>query len=731
MFGIKVNGEFLSLPGSYSISYNIKNPIFETEFIEGDFSFNFRIPTKFNNRILGYPEIINNSGLRDVTFDCELFLGNTFWQRGILIIKNGNKKSISVSINSAAGEFNVKTAAKGMNEIDYEVSGQIPESFRYLLVMPYSVPGNSTADDIFVDIDSGSFIYTQLFVISLENTLSLLAGQINADTGAHEFVAESKAAGYDPVTGNQLGFIYIHNETFGDKQGVTLTLTYSGLGGGIYMDDWMTQIDNDSLPIGLEEAIQQHMTYHLDWERNGINNYRLFFDKRQYVFPEFLNDNAFNGQAEFSGAVEDVQRGNLYNSGTQKYIYEHSISLATPFPFVEYVLTRILKDSDYELSGTAFNDEEIKNLVIYNNYTLDNVSDVLPDTLIGDIIDFDNHVSTFQCGDFFKGLKNMFAWAVFFDSNASKCRIFLIKDILNDPDYEDWTDKAEPYNDSDVNDETETNGFLFTFTFDSSDEYTSTRIKAIDSFTQKPAVIRDSNLPTSGNEAGDIRLILLDNDWVIVNTQVGPQTWRFLSEFLLDHKIANGLNIITSQISPVFLKLHPFYEPGTIDLDTLIPIVKQPVTTVMGGLDNPGFMPRITFWRGKFQDLSAKDYPLASYDVYDEDFNKIADYAIKWDGEFGLINTWWKEYIQWKINTRLITHMIRLSKTDLLNLKLWKKIRIDGIDYLIKSLKITFTETETDFVIAEADLSTVGIGTRFLDDIVTIYEDQPESSPPE
>jgi hypothetical protein len=165
------------------------------------------------------------------------------------------------------------------------------------------------------------------------------------------------------------------------------------------------------------------------------------------------------------------------------------------------------------------------------------------------------------------------------------------------------------------------------------------------------------------------------------------------SEFLNDLEFDEENNLIQPCLGPMGMTLSQYIarEPART-WEAVIPNLSAVGTSIYNDLDNK-YTPQLLFYRGLQDDGNADDYPMASYDVYDYAFTKIANYALRWDGDYGLVKTWWTEYINFRQNTRLVTRKAKLGEKELRDPKPWLKKRIDRVNAFYKQIRFVLTET--------------------------------------
>lgn len=83
---------------------------------------------------------------------------------------------------------------------------------------------------------------------------------------------------------------------------------------------------------------------------------------------------------------------------------------------------------------------------------------------------------------------------------------------------------------------------------------------------------------------------------------------------------------------------------------------------------------RLLFWRGMQPDAEGDLYPLATHGRYNYAGTEVGAYSLDWQGDGGLYDAWWKEYIKLIITGRTVTVPMRLNIQDILNLRQWTQI---------------------------------------------------------
>jgi len=711
MIGIKYNGQFLEMPSRYSLNMVENNSMFDFSAIEGDFSYSFSLPLTDKNKILlDFPEVIENNLSMGKEFAIELFLDSDFWKYATMVTGKvadvkliDQLQSIEVTLKSGPGEFVTKLAKKPLKEIDYNCYERIPEAYRYYLTLIGGLPSAvQVTDNIYVDLYVGGSHYTYTKFCtnkSLHLNVKVLCDQINADTADHGCTASYLKFLTDPVTGMQRCFFYIRQTEFINKATYAVfTVTFNNYPDPVHLTDINTPIDNDFSTDFF--PLQYHMNNLLLWPF-----YRDFFTACNYAFPYMANRN-WGGDTVKEGFTlpADVEVNTFLAGSYIMALNDAPWQQAIPFPFVVYILQKMVAELGYSLTGSLANDWDFNKLILENVVALDMLEEFENDyvaisAMFGHKIDIKNHVGKITCSDLLLSLKATFGAVYDFSAKDKALVMTTIKEILLRKEYENWTAKAGKAIEKYPNDY---DGITFRFTFDSGDEELSNSNSDITKYTLKEAVNTKADLPSTGNKKNDLRKVLDHNFWYLwqfvgFGTPGAHYEWVEQGEAMNDLKIANGVLEITSGLSPAAIFKGQYVEsmrgghPFGDVVKTVMPVAKQPGCSFYFDFWSD-YVPKLLFWRDVQKDGDNNDYPMASMDVWDYDMNRLGTYAIKWDGTYGLVAFLLQEWIDFLKGTKAVTFPLYLSKWDLLHLDMLKKKMIDRNMYFLERLELNFTE---------------------------------------
>ncbi len=394
-----------------------------------------------------------------------------------------------------------------------------------------------------------------------------------------------------------------------------------------------------------------------------------------------------------------------FGSGNKK-IYRHE--MVSPF-----VKVSVLMDKAFELLGMAVDNQwqtndELKMLYVYN--TFNSFERQWPSH-----IDLSKHVPRLKLNEGIKDICATFCVGIFPDLIKKKILLLPLKELLKRPHDADWTDKklVGYKNSGDVN-------------IPSDIKYEGSNIPDIDT-TAFPS-FKDFTPPfgsypwlpygKSFLEAFSAYVDQLDD----VNSNIPLRTDRYT--FFNNMYVGGAGETIELKAKPLpfdvsrahfFVKLSHLDDYGcpylSIDaqgsgtyykysldgdpLDENGNIVSEfgeghTMVTADNTIDSISLM----FFRGMIQTVdnqgSTVSVPWASNNAYNPTVEDTTfEYSLHLDGEKGLFQKFWKEWIEFLRNKKTVTMPLLLNINDILNLKEYHKVRVGNQHYFIKELDVT------------------------------------------
>jgi hypothetical protein len=310
-----------------------------------------------------------------------------------------------------------------------------------------------------------------------------------------------------------------------------------------------------------------------------------------------------------------------------------------------------------------------------------------------------NHLPEINCGEFLHEVERLTASKIFIDESSRSCRVIFLKNILKSTDITDVSEFAGEVTDQAL---AKQEGYKLEFTAPGEDEYWSDRVKELtDVMTIKDPVATYAALPMTENSVNDVRLVTFNNcyyRYYEINF-LNSAGWEFYSENLLKLQEGEGKFSIQTKFSPVLIENYAHFNP----IMSFPRCDKEGQFIVMGEGKYEDF--RLFFYRGQYSvqvyytnHYETELWPLTTIDVYNPIGVKIttANLALKWDGEYGLFNQLYKEWIDLMVNHyREETRFVDWPKWMLNSFSWWKKYRINHMNYLVKSIDIELTPSNT------------------------------------
>ena len=407
---------------------------------------------------------------------------------------------------------------------------------------------------------------------------------------------------------------------------------------------------------------------------------------------------------------------------------------ATPYPSVQYVLSQLLSNNGFSLSGNFFHDEEVQRLMLFSNHLDYIVADhIYKATVAMQGVSLNNVMPANEINKFLLGLAKMFCLGIYTDSRSGNVELITRNSILDTAYAMDLTDKASPDYDIEKN---ETTGFILKYSFQ--DSLADDEFEELDEPNLKPSVFDFNSLPTSQlvTSHNDVRLVKQSQNYYKANVDINQNvSWEFVTQNFI--KKTHGKEGDREEISfdDVTCMLEyrgtdPYFDGNEDynDFDNFpqaTPSRKwvtpwtnvEPRTNEL--VNNDDGTPHVSyslpvykneqpymlfFYRGFHQDDSGNNYPLGQSGNEDILGYSVENYSMRLNTEDGIYEIWWNKYMDFIINAKIVTRNLHLNINDLSNINdfLKNKVMIENQHYMIKTLK--FSMTPRGLSPAEAEL---------------------------
>jgi hypothetical protein len=322
-----------------------------------------------------------------------------------------------------------------------------------------------------------------------------------------------------------------------------------------------------------------------------------------------------------------------------------------------------------------------------------------------------NHMPNILITDFLKDVEQFFNIGFLFNHKERSVRIEHNDSIIKNSFSQDLTHKLIS-NSITRNIQEKPSAFSLTMNFDPDDEFASQEISSIDLINYKGEVNSYIDLPNSPR-VGDIHLVLDENLYYQYQYTDPGDEWVKLSMANVYHSSGSNVKRLTKETdaSPLLMDIvedtidvqDQWGNPFEIAYEWLVPRAD------MDGSLYPDFKTRFMIYQGIQQGqvtgtvppggsvTGSTYYPLGSNDVYDYFNNKIsnANLALRWTGQYGLLENFWQHLIQWEMNSKEIVELfLDLAAKDLLSIDFSSKYRIQGIDYFFDEIIAPFSNKQ-------------------------------------
>ena len=397
-----------------------------------------------------------------------------------------------------------------------------------------------------------------------------------------------------------------------------------------------------------------------------------------------------------SGVYTSVVASHLQNhweTATDEFT-EANTGIAMPFIRMDYLLTRIFAHLGYTLSNEWQDTDELRLLLLYNNYSIYADNDTWSEE-----INLINHVPIRSCLELIKAVVGTFALGVFPDIHDKVIRLVPFKTLIQSAVFEDITDRvAKPYS------FTSDRNFIAVFGYD---------IDTDDLLSIKYSGPTHPITTTSIGEGLTVRIMDADLDFFL-RYVISDNTYYFIEPDIpgltatywwQDQKRVTKAGSTLSYFSPLIPMWSSYdlndqgFIASAIDEEIefqtwLLPQIHHyGFSTAYSWVRKPQISFRTMFYRGMqpYDVGITGEYPMAGVTRYNIRGEEVGDYSLLWDREDGIYNQWWKLPYEMLASKKEVTRVLNFSIRDLVNFRFYNKYRIENQNYFITKLRFTLT----------------------------------------
>lgn len=703
MFAIRVNGTFLKLDSESSISLEINNPLLAQDFLPGDYSFPFTIPfDPINDQVFNLARVINNTAVFEQDYDAELFIAGMHYIDGVI---NVTRTDAKYNITFASQVAKLKKAVdKKLSQIDLGGDRTIGATTQDVVDHAKAC---CLADPLDYDYTFPPIYHPAFY----GNANTDFQGIINKyDTVAEAF--PQNVVGYTEnfyALSPQPYLHYILKQIFAEG-GYVLR--------GQFMDD-----------LEMKQLIVQN-NWAIDLKVKKYYTYALlsagFTDASSplvagYSADQLIFDNDSTGDASDTDGA--------YNTGNGRYVAAtdgyHSFDFLFKYtPSVTATINLTIKKNG---AGGLLNVNEGANGGVANELLLSHIvyltagdyitfhysleismgvsapMDILAGTSLtannisysdlnqfARVINLQNHVPDMKATDFLLavfglGIKPRFETGtnvVYLDFEKSTFTSNLLNDLT-------------PYARAGFQiDREKHRGFTFDFDWPSED-----------------AFVEDNFVPTTkeslGNFPSELDFPSAESNTILTLQNLNQiweaffngtiYTWQYFTDNHYPLTVGEGEDEYKPKLSTLLMNKN-----GEFDDYALIPQIDQKGNSAYfaNGTKRSSAL-RLLFYRGMQLTDIGNDYPMASSSNFDYAGTQIGNYALMWDGDYGLYEKLKRQFTQFIMNAKMVTYTLDIPPAKLLELNVYQKQTIDRVNYIIGRIRINITPTQIEPAVAE------------------------------
>ena len=621
-------------PGT-SVQLEHNSPLFDEEVVRGSFSYSFAVPAAPNGLVYGFPERPDADAPPGAELPAELALDGLPLLVGSQRIRSASASKYNVNLTGALGALATKLSGRAIHSFEYEGLRQMPPAQPFgggavggLLQVPGWV---LHANEVVRHPEAYDYVFAPVRV---------------------EDFYEPAPAPAPPVPGQIVVPPAVLNPWLANNASL-----------------------NNGLPMG------------------GTFTYIGFKGYQRLVFTL---PNIFVSSWSLPVRSDDGQLLPIYGQ------------LACPFPRLRYVLRRIFQESGLVVNDANFLPGELADLVIVSPADAMR-SDVDAAGVLQDGFYLADALPDVTVAGLLKALRRAFGLIVVIDEDDRRVSTVLLRDILAAPasTVPDLTECLAGPAEIEIN---EPAALKLVYETDQADRVTQELFTQLpDPASLAPAVEQLSDLPATAplSLASQTRLVrregayyksratwlgagtLADLTWVYVGphlsgVEVGgpggeeyPQGFAFTqmgkAPFQADPQYSYQLDPAATEYMEVPTLCRPGFEPTNLD----------PKAT-----PRPSAL-RLMFWRGLQPASDGSLYPLVTPLHTNQAGQAVGTLSLRLGGLAGTYEQLLRGWLELKRGGVVRKQPLHLSVLDLARFDLARKVRFDGIEYLVRKLAVT------------------------------------------
>jgi len=703
MFTLIVNEQPVVFYPDTILSLDKSNPLLETDFLPGEYTFPFTVPCcPENDIIFNFAKILSNPEVFEQDYDAQLYIEGDLYVDGVVNIIRVVDGSYEIVFASQMAKL--KKAIENKKLSDFELGG-------------VRVIGTTTQDVvdhaktvIYADPLEYDYTFPMLHAQGFyDGENDDYIGYVNYyDTAADKFPVNT--INEDPTPDNQYNLVpcpYLHyllKQLFFEA-GYKLR--------GEFMDDQeMKQLI--ILPNrGLDKKVRRYYVKAITTSDFSSSGQTIVFD------------NESTGGAEDSDAIYDNTTG-LYTIQKEGYhtvkgtiyfksdpcpllgynfnhkvrldgtiIYNYSVIYANIMPYsVDYEVTHYCTAADigktiyfdYTSAEATIGGIPNPNFTVLSGSFIEISNDSQSDLNIYEKeINLQNHVPDILATEF---LVNIFKMGIKprFERGTSFVYLDYIDNKLATKKYIDLTKYAEP---NPTIEKEKHGGFKVDFDWADDDSIFDENFKDTTDLTDEGSINTEDDLPAS--VVPNSKILILNKN-TIYNAQPlggGLFQWAYFTDDNRPFVINEGAEDYIVGFSPLLMRNQTIGGHGIL----------LPSTNMVGssawfqnGLRDSSSI-RVLFYRGMKNNENGDAYPFASSTTKDYAGNTTGNYALKIDSDEGIYENFLKKYLPFIVKSKLVTYDANIPASIFNQIDVFNPVIVDRVFFFIKRMRVDISTT--------------------------------------
>lgn len=391
---------------------------------------------------------------------------------------------------------------------------------------------------------------------------------------------------------------------------------------------------------------------------------------------------------------------NFYDAPAGEFIESASNLAATPFPKLKYLLQKVFESTEFAFEN-AFQTtpSELESLYFWNNRSIYTKTNQW-----GAKFNLSDHVAAIEVKTFLRQLASVFNLGLFSNVFSKTVRLAPLGELLQRGAARDWTAFAARDFQIDFEDNDAPDAYKYQIEADQvNPRYLERRdsVLAAGDVLGEYEFLEDLQDATPPPVAG----LYYCHDRAAYYFHAGTFgavnfAWQELGEqpstYTRGQRVSG--DVFITEMLPVWDAIRMSHEvPGVGSPFPQTPYVRK--TGIVNWTDAAGdeqtqtseVEMRLMFYRGTYPGVSGGEYPLGAGIRYLE-FGKNApqpfQYSLRWDGQNGIYKKFWQPWHDMLRFGKHVSMTLMLPITELVSFSFEEKIRVRGMDYFVKKLRV-------------------------------------------